>query len=351
MLEKRAFPRYLSSLSSTLVSPERHVPYQARLVDISRGGTLIELPESDMSSFSDGEFRVVQLAGRDLIAQRVDRRRMAPGLRIPYRFHPPVSQQEFDELRRSYTKTAEHEMGGLVFRASLESELLHPLAVADCIGRVSLTVEAIYRIYGSFYFRANMSDRILPIPQFTHLQMGSDLEIWVTVILAVAKILDLIWHFMSKPETPPHTEQISLTLEEIEKIRQLTAIALHTLTGAKDALATNSEEYRTLVRAVIPNILALQAIISSSLNITGSAFDDWKIENMATPIGHKPTDRSYLGNMNNMEVHDLRHETPQCRIDEIIQAGYAVVFTPDTLEQAHREGCNNCIQCLGASRS
>jgi len=69
---------------------------------------------------------------------------------------------------------------------------------------------------------------------------------------------------------------------------------------------------------------------------------------MATSISTRPTTR-YLGNRNNLEVHELIRETRNCQIDEIIAAGHAVVFTPDTLEQAHSEGYDNCAWCLGAS--
>ena len=60
---------------------------------------------------------------------------------------------------------------------------------------------------------------------------------------------------------------------------------------------------------------------------------------MATPINNRPTDKRYLGNSDpgHMEVHDLKNEKPQCQIDEIIEAGNAVVFSPDTLEQANRD--------------
>jgi hypothetical protein len=46
-----------------------------------------------------------------------------------------------------------------------------------------------------------------------------------------------------------------------------------------------------------------------------------------------------------MEVHDLDKEdfsVNGCQIDEIMSAGHAVVFDPDTLEEAHRRGYDNC---------
>jgi hypothetical protein len=61
----------------------------------------------------------------------------------------------------------------------------------------------------------------------------------------------------------------------------------------------------------------------------------------------------YLGNKNKMEVHDLDNEDTSangCQIDEIIRAGHAVRFNPDTLEEAHRQGYDNCAKCLGGSR-
>lgn len=72
---------------------------------------------------------------------------------------------------------------------------------------------------------------------------------------------------------------------------------------------------------------------------------------MASPVNNRPVDKRYLGNKNPrfFEVHDLQNEKPQDQIDEIIGAGNAVVFSPDTLEQAHREGYENCAHCIGSS--
>lgn len=71
---------------------------------------------------------------------------------------------------------------------------------------------------------------------------------------------------------------------------------------------------------------------------------------MAIPVRARPTTDRYLGNTNTMEVHDLRNEKAQCQIDEIIHAGHGVVFSPDTLEQAHLEGYDNGAYCIGDSR-
>ncbi len=71
---------------------------------------------------------------------------------------------------------------------------------------------------------------------------------------------------------------------------------------------------------------------------------------MATPVKGRPPGKRYLGNTNKKEVHDLHNETPQCQINEIIAAGHAVVFDPDTLGQAHREGYDNGAYCIGGSK-
>ena len=75
---------------------------------------------------------------------------------------------------------------------------------------------------------------------------------------------------------------------------------------------------------------------------------------MATAVNTRPTDKRFLGNSSptHMEVHDLWAEDKRphaCQIDEIIDAGNAVVFDPDTLEQAHSERYDNCAYCIGGS--
>ena len=53
-----------------------------------------------------------------------------------------------------------------------------------------------------------------------------------------------------------------------------------------------------------------------------------------------------------MEVHDLDNEDTSpsgCQIDEIIAAGHSKAFDPDTLEQAHIEGYDNCAYCIAGS--
>jgi len=70
---------------------------------------------------------------------------------------------------------------------------------------------------------------------------------------------------------------------------------------------------------------------------------------MATPVSSRPVGKQYLGNTNKEEVHDLHNEQTQCQIDEIIEAGHAVVFTPDTVDQARAEGYDRGHYCLGDS--
>ena len=72
---------------------------------------------------------------------------------------------------------------------------------------------------------------------------------------------------------------------------------------------------------------------------------------MAIPISSRPTSKRYLGNSDpgHMEVHDLENEKPQCQINEIIRAGNAVIFSPDTLGQANSEGYDNGAFCIGDS--
>lgn len=62
--------------------------------------------------------------------------------------------------------------------------------------------------------------------------------------------------------------------------------------------------------------------------------------------------KHFVGNTNKKEVHDLDNEKKgphECQIDEIIAAGHARTFNPDTLAQARKEGYDNCAHCLGES--
>ena len=51
----------------------------------------------------------------------------------------------------------------------------------------------------------------------------------------------------------------------------------------------------------------------------------------------------YLGNKNDKQVHDLEHETPECRIDEIMHAEYEIAFR--TIGDAHDQGYTDCPYC------
>ena len=55
---------------------------------------------------------------------------------------------------------------------------------------------------------------------------------------------------------------------------------------------------------------------------------------------------NYYGNRSTTEVHHVPSETTNCQLDEI-QDG--VRFIPDTLQEAHRNGYDNCHYCLGGS--
>lgn len=67
-----------------------------------------------------------------------------------------------------------------------------------------------------------------------------------------------------------------------------------------------------------------------------------------TPVLYRPA-TTYLGNTNHDEVHSLPNETSNCQINEIIAAGHAVTFSPDTKAQAHADGFDNCAYCIGNS--
>ncbi len=73
---------------------------------------------------------------------------------------------------------------------------------------------------------------------------------------------------------------------------------------------------------------------------------------MARRYGTPFNGKRFIGNVSpsKMEVHDLDIEdTSQngCQIDEIKDVK---TFIPDTLEQAHSEGFDNCDKCIGGSK-
>jgi hypothetical protein len=74
---------------------------------------------------------------------------------------------------------------------------------------------------------------------------------------------------------------------------------------------------------------------------------------MSRRTGYPLYGSRFCGNKNKMEVHDLDNEdriASGCQIDEIILAGHAKAFSPDSLAQAHSEGYDNCAYCIGGSR-
>jgi hypothetical protein len=71
---------------------------------------------------------------------------------------------------------------------------------------------------------------------------------------------------------------------------------------------------------------------------------------MANPVYSRPSMNRFLGNKHSLQVHNLKKEQGSCQIKQILRARNAVVFLPDTLGQAHREGYDNCGHCLGESK-
>lgn len=74
---------------------------------------------------------------------------------------------------------------------------------------------------------------------------------------------------------------------------------------------------------------------------------------MASPVSYidpRPSGTSGTAMRTHLEVHDLQNENRNRQIDEIIRAGNAVTFSPDTLAQAHSEGYDNCSWCLAGSQ-
>jgi len=71
---------------------------------------------------------------------------------------------------------------------------------------------------------------------------------------------------------------------------------------------------------------------------------------MTYPINGR-SGHNYLGNSSpsKREVHRLKDEKTNCQVDEILKAGHAVGFSPDTLDQAHSDGYDNCAYCIGGS--
>lgn len=69
--------------------------------------------------------------------------------------------------------------------------------------------------------------------------------------------------------------------------------------------------------------------------------------------GYPTYGKRFVGNTVKKEVHDLDNEktgSNECQIDEIIKAGHAKTFAPDTLDQAHKERYDNGAYCIGSSK-
>ena len=70
---------------------------------------------------------------------------------------------------------------------------------------------------------------------------------------------------------------------------------------------------------------------------------------MARRYSGRMNGERYLANANpsKLEVHDLDNEKTSCQIDEIIRAGHERPY--NSLDQARRDGYDNCAYCLGGS--
>jgi len=66
---------------------------------------------------------------------------------------------------------------------------------------------------------------------------------------------------------------------------------------------------------------------------------------------YSKTAQQFMGNSSpsKMEVHDTKNEKTGCQLDEILRASHAVRFVPDTKDEAHRHGYDNCAHCIGGS--
>jgi hypothetical protein len=64
--------------------------------------------------------------------------------------------------------------------------------------------------------------------------------------------------------------------------------------------------------------------------------------------GHMSGER-FLANISRdkLEVHDLDNEQTNCQINEIIRASHDKPY--NSLEEAHRNGYDNCGYCIGDS--
>lgn len=75
------------------------------------------------------------------------------------------------------------------------------------------------------------------------------------------------------------------------------------------------------------------------------------------PRGQDDQDTRHMGNgllvilkKRKYTISIMKTGAFQCQIDEIIRAGHARIFNPDTLAQAHSEEYDNCAYCIGGSK-
>ncbi|BBN99174.1 hypothetical protein St703_18790 [Sporolactobacillus terrae] len=70
---------------------------------------------------------------------------------------------------------------------------------------------------------------------------------------------------------------------------------------------------------------------------------------MSRRYGYPFNGKRFIGNTNTNEVHDLDNEQYSCEIDKI-STNHVKTFSPDTWNQAHSEGFDNCAYCIGNSK-
>ena len=74
---------------------------------------------------------------------------------------------------------------------------------------------------------------------------------------------------------------------------------------------------------------------------------------MSRRSGYPLYGNRFCDNKSKKEVHDLDNEDKNpsgCQIDEIIASKHVRIFNPDSLEQARKEGYDNCAKCIGGSK-
>ncbi len=82
-----------------------------------------------------------------------------------------------------------------------------------------------------------------------------------------------------------------------------------------------------------------------SLNYCLKILKQTKETTMARPVQTRRGQR-FLGDDDNMIVHDLEYSIGACEIDEVLDEGRGVRFEPDTLAQARLEKYQPCRRCV-----